>query len=75
MRLEKKLSQEKLGVAAGIDEFTASARINQYERGKHVPDIQTLKRLAEVLEVPLPYFYAEEDALATLILEFKKSIT
>ena len=35
-RLRLGLSQEKLGVLAGIDEFSASARINQYERGKHV---------------------------------------
>jgi len=32
------ISQTELGVRAGIDEFCASARINQYERGKHMPD-------------------------------------
>src|SRR5262249_47548553 len=34
-RLGAGLTQEALGVQAGIDEFSASARINQYERGKH----------------------------------------
>ena len=32
-RLRSGLSQEKLGVLAGIDEASASARMNQYERG------------------------------------------
>lgn len=71
-RLRVGISQEKLGVLAGIDEFTASARINQYERGKHVPDFQTLERLAEVLDTPAPYFYAKDDQLANWILTFKK---
>lgn len=29
------LTQERLGVLAGIDEMSASARMNQYERGKY----------------------------------------
>jgi len=66
-------SQEKLGVLAGIDEFSASARINQYERGKHMPDFQTATRLAELLAVPTPYLYADDDDLADWILNFKKA--
>lgn len=72
-RLRIGISQEKLGVLAGIDEFSASARINQYERGKHVPDLHTLERLAEVLKTPAPYFYASDDELAEWILLFKRS--
>jgi transcriptional regulator with XRE-family HTH domain len=34
-RLRTGLSQQKLGILAGIDEATASARMNQYERGIH----------------------------------------
>lgn len=36
-RLRSGLTQERLGVLAGIDEYSASARMNQYERGKHSP--------------------------------------
>jgi transcriptional regulator with XRE-family HTH domain len=61
------LSQKALGVAAGIDEFSASPRINQYERGKHTPDLLTLRKLAEVLTVPVPYFFAEDDRLADML--------
>lgn len=71
MRLKAGISQERLGVLAGIDEFSASARINQYERGKHVPDLSTLERLAEVLNTPVPYFYTADKDLADLILNFK----
>jgi transcriptional regulator with XRE-family HTH domain len=69
-RLRAGLSQKQLGIKAGIDEFSASARINQYERGKHMPDLLTLTRLANVMRVPAPYFYCEDEELAGLILKF-----
>lgn len=61
------ISQMELGVRAGIDEASASARINQYERGKHTPDFTTARNLAKVLGVPPAYFYTEDDGLANLI--------
>ncbi|WP_035058541.1 helix-turn-helix domain-containing protein [Andreprevotia chitinilytica] len=61
------LSQERLGILAGIDEFSASARMNQYERGKHEPDFKTMARLAETLGYPQSYFYETNDQLAQLI--------
>lgn len=64
------ISQVELGVRAGIDEFCASARINQYERGKHAPDFLTVRNLAKVLNVPTAYFFAEDDALAEVIAIF-----
>lgn len=64
------ITQMELGVRAGIDEFSSSARINQYERGKHIPDYLTAKHLAKVLGVPAAYFYAEDDHLAELIARF-----
>lgn len=62
------VSQKQLGILAGIDQFVASARINQYERGKHVPDPLTAKRLAGVLKVPASFLYEPNDDLATLLL-------
>lgn len=64
------LSQKELGIRAGIDEFSASPRINQYEKGKHTPDYLTLKRLAKVLNVPVPFFLAEDANLAELIRHY-----
>jgi len=64
------ISQRELGIRAGIDPFAASARINQYERGKHVPDIWTAERLAKVLGVPAAYLYAQDNPLAAWILAF-----
>lgn len=66
-RVRKGISQQKLGVLAGIDEATASARMNQYERGIHVPDFELVCRLADVLSVPSCYFYTIEDELAELV--------
>ena len=67
-RLRAGISQKELGILAGIDEFSASPRINQYEKGKHTPDFLTLERLAEVLGVPTPYFFTRDNHLAELIL-------
>jgi len=67
-RLRCGLTQMQLGVLAQIDEYSASARINQYERGKHLPDFNTAERLAAVLGVPTPFFYARDDMLAALLL-------
>lgn len=71
-RLSTKLSQKKLGIAAGMDEFSASARMNHYEIGRHTPDYLTLKRIAFVLNLPGAYFYAESDELAEMIKLFSK---
>lgn len=67
-RLRSGLTQMQLGVQASIDEYSASARINQYERGKHIPDFNTAERLASVLGVPTAYFYARDDLTAELLL-------
>lgn len=72
-RLRVGLSQKQLGIKAGIDEFSASPRINQYERGKHVPDLLTTERLAKVLRVPTPFLYAKDDGLAAWILIYGNS--
>ena len=61
------VSQKQLGILAGIDQFVASARINQYERGKHIPDPLTACRLAQELGVPVSFLYETNDDLAELI--------
>ncbi len=69
-RLSANYSQKKLGIEAGMDQFSASARMNHYEMGRHTPDYSTLKRIATVLKLPVAYFYAESDDLANLIQFF-----
>ena len=64
------ISQKQLGIKAGIDPGVASARINQYEKGKHLPHLATAQQLAKVLGVPTPYFYADDDDLAVWILAY-----
>ena len=64
------IAQKELGIQAGIDEYCASARVNQYERGKHTPDFLTTQNLAKVLGVPTAYFFAEDDKLAELIAAY-----
>ncbi|GGK49505.1 helix-turn-helix domain-containing protein [Aliivibrio fischeri] len=65
-RKKAKLSQKALGVCIGMDESSASPRMNQYEKGKHTPDIQTLKLIADELGVPLNYFFCEDESAAEL---------
>lgn len=61
------MTQEQLGIQAGIDEFSASARINQYEKGKHLPNRQMGQHLAKTLHVPTGFLYEEDDLLASLL--------
>ncbi len=65
-RLRAGLSQEKLGKLAGIDPMSASARMNQYERGKHSPDYQLMCNVAEILKMPVSWFYTEDEEHARL---------
>lgn len=67
VRLMMGFSQKKLGILAGIDEFVASTRINRYEKGVHQANIEIVQKLATVLEVPLAYFYTDDDELASLL--------
>ena len=69
-RNRKGLSQRELGIAAGLDRFVASSRINRYEKGVHHPDPVTIQRMADALGVPAAYLLASNDRLARLILAF-----
>jgi transcriptional regulator with XRE-family HTH domain len=69
-RERKGLSQRQLGIAAGLDRFVASTRINRYEKGVHHPDPVTVQRMADALGVPAAYLFASDDKLARLILAF-----
>ena len=65
------ITQEALATRAGIDEFTASARISQYETGKHVPRYEIACRLADALEVPVAFLYARDGATAQLLMRWQ----
>lgn len=62
------MSQEALATAAGIDEFSASARISQYETGKYLPRYEIACRLADVLKVSVAFLYANDDSTAEMLL-------
>lgn len=68
LREELGWSQEKVGVAIGIDESSARARISRYELGVHEPPLPTVKLIADAMGVPLMYLYCEDDPVADLLL-------
>ncbi|QLH63583.1 helix-turn-helix transcriptional regulator [Serratia symbiotica] len=67
-RLQAGLTQEKLGVLAGIDEATARSRVSQYESGTYTPSFTTMCALARVLNVPECYFYVLDEGFAEKVL-------
>lgn len=69
------LSQEKLGTEAGLEESSASTRMNRYELGKRTPDADLVHRLAAVLDLPVSYFYAMNDEEAWLVVMFHRMNT
>lgn len=62
------LAQEKVGVAIGLDESSARARISRYELGVHEPPYDTVKLLAEALGVPVTYMYCDDGDVARLLM-------
>ena len=83
LRLKKNLTQEDVGNAVGITQFTYS----NYENNKTEPDLETLKKLADFFEVSLDYLcerqynnnigYIPDDKkeLVSEILELDDSLT
>ncbi|MBW3531907.1 MULTISPECIES: helix-turn-helix transcriptional regulator [Shewanella] len=71
-RIAKGISQKQLGIQLGMEVGTASARMNQYEKGKHTPDYQTLKAIADELGVPVAYFFCESESTAKLLCLLEK---
>jgi transcriptional regulator with XRE-family HTH domain len=71
-RLQAGLSQEQLGIEAGLDPMSASTRMNRYELGKRVPNFELVEEFSKVLMVPTPYFYAADNTMARMILAFGK---
>jgi len=66
------ISQRELGIQIGMEPSSASSRMNHYEKGRHTPDYQTLKRLSEKLGVPVTFFFCESDKIADLLCLIEK---
>lgn len=63
-----KLTQEQLSTELGFDRSHGTARISQYETGKHAPDFAMAKKMADALGVPVAYLYCDDDDLSELLL-------
>lgn len=72
LREELGWSQEKIGVAIGIDESSSRARISRYELGVHEPPVATARLIAQAMGAPLAYLYCEDDKVAALLLALHK---
>ena len=70
LRQDLGVSQAELGIRMGIPPDVASTRVNRYEKGVHVPDLETMEAMARELGVPLPYLVAQDERLAELIRRF-----
>ncbi|WP_167383300.1 helix-turn-helix domain-containing protein [Xenorhabdus ishibashii] len=56
------LSQRELGEKLGFeDEDVAKVTISRYERGIVSPEYKTAHEMAKILDVPLCYFYIEDE--------------
>lgn len=64
------VSQRGLGALIGLGKTVGSTRINRYEQQKSLCDMETAAQLADQLDVPLAYLFAESDLLADMILAF-----
>ncbi|MEF3082729.1 helix-turn-helix transcriptional regulator [Luteimonas sp. SMYT11W] len=69
-RLAKELTQAQLGelLFGEEDPNVAAPRVSRWERGLHKPDLNTIERLAKLLDLPAAYFVASSEVLAEAIL-------
>lgn len=72
-RKKKGLTQKELGIRIGVKESSASSRMNHYETSTHMPDFEMLKKLSVELEVPVMYFFTEDELTAQLLIHLSKS--
>lgn len=66
------LSQRALGGLVSDSKNNGSVRINRYEQEVNRADMDMAAALAQALDVPLAYLFAEEDDQAELLLAFAK---
>jgi transcriptional regulator with XRE-family HTH domain len=57
---------------AGISQKNLGLLIGMYEKDRHTPDINTLRKIADALGVPLNYFFCDDDSTAELSIEIAK---
>jgi len=70
LRLREGIAQDRLGVILGLEESSSSARMSRYENGIHEPPVSFVQKLAAYFNVPVAYFYCEDDQLAELVAAF-----
>jgi transcriptional regulator with XRE-family HTH domain len=61
------LPQDRLGVLAGLEESSSSARISRYESGIHEPPVSFVEAVAAALKISPAFFYCADDRLAEII--------
>lgn len=66
-RLRSGIAQDRLGVMIGLDEGCSSARMSRYENGVHEPPFPIIESLAGFLNVPVAYFFCDDDRLAEIM--------
>lgn len=66
-RQRRGLPQDRLGVLAGLEESSSSARMSRYESGIHEPTLQFVEAVAKVLGMSAAFFYCADDRLAEII--------
>ena len=71
-RLSAGLTQEALGVLAGLEPDVARTRINRYERAVHDCDLITAKNIADALHVPLATLYTDSPLMAEVVKAFSR---
>ena len=68
------LSQRALGALVDKDQSKdkGAVRVNRYEQQVNRADMDSAAALAEALNVPVAYLFADSDDLAELILAFSR---
>lgn len=72
-RLRSGIAQDRLGVMIGLDEGCSSARMSRYENSVHEPPFPIIESIADILRVPVAYFFCGDDRLAEIIRTYSSA--
>lgn len=72
LREQNNMTQHELGALIHPGANTPGSSVSQYETSTHEPRIVVMKEIASAFNVPLCYFYCEDDNLAAIIFYYHK---
>ncbi|MDO6500452.1 helix-turn-helix domain-containing protein [Photobacterium sanguinicancri] len=72
LREKNNMTQNELGSLIHPGANTPGVNISQYETSTHEPPMVVMSKIASTFDVPLCYFYCNDENLASFIIDYHR---